>query len=91
MKRNRTLSRLSEHTLLRKAGILKSPINEILGDKMAFNSWAKNRLPEYFWLGLILQYYGRNEGLRKAGKILSAGTVEKIFLIIFDSYERSTY
>ena len=35
-------------------------------------SWAYGRMPEYLWIGLILKYYGRDEGLRKSYGIISA-------------------
>ena len=34
-------------------------------------SWAYGRMPEYLWIGLLLNYYGRDEGLRKAYGIIS--------------------
>ena len=34
-------------------------------------SWTYGRMPEYLWLGLILKYYGRDEGLRKSYGIIS--------------------
>ena len=35
-------------------------------------SWTYGRMPEYLWIGLILKYYGRDEGLRKSYGIISA-------------------
>lgn len=34
-------------------------------------SWTYGRMPEYLWIGLILKYYGRGEGLRKSHGIIS--------------------
>lgn len=34
-------------------------------------SWTYGRMPEYIWIGLILKYYGREEGLRKSYSIIS--------------------
>lgn len=34
-------------------------------------SWAYGRMPEYLWIGLILNHYGRDEGLRKSYNIIS--------------------
>ena len=35
-------------------------------------SWTYGRMPEYLWIGLILKYYGREDGLRKSYGIISA-------------------
>ena len=35
-------------------------------------SWTYGRMPEYLWIGLILKYYGRDEGLSKLYRIISA-------------------
>ena len=34
-------------------------------------SWTYGRMPEYLWIGLILKYYGRDEGLKKSYGIIS--------------------
>ena len=34
-------------------------------------SWAYGRMPEYLWIGLILKYYGREEGFKKLNRIIS--------------------
>ncbi|SIS04185.1 hypothetical protein SAMN05878482_11077 [Peribacillus simplex] len=62
------LSKLSDHKF--KKGIIVSPANDSFGDTLKFNSWTKERLPEYLWLGLILNYYGRDKGLKKGESIL---------------------
>ena len=54
----------------KRKGALVTPFNASLGDTLKLNSWAKERMPEYLWLGLILKYYGRKLGLEKAGNIL---------------------
>lgn len=61
-------SRLSDHKYIK--GKIITPMNSILGDKLALNSWTKERLPEYLWLGLILLHYGRKEGLEIGQRIL---------------------
>lgn len=65
-------SKLSDHTF--KKGKFITPINALpltqeLEDE---KSWTYGRMPEYLWIGLILKYYGREEGLRKAYNIISA-------------------
>ncbi|WP_214754648.1 DUF5677 domain-containing protein [Exiguobacterium sp. s16] len=62
------LSKLSDHKY--KKGKIISPLNDAFGDTIKFNAWTTDRLPEYLWLGLILNYYGREEGLVKGGEIL---------------------
>lgn len=63
-----TASRIKDHKV--KGGKVISPWNYQLGETMKFSSWALNRLPEYIWLALILESYGRDKGLRCAATIL---------------------
>jgi hypothetical protein len=64
------VSRLSDHKLKKKKGVVATPLNDGLGDILKTTSWPKERMPEYLWLGLILQYYGRKEGFEKSFQIL---------------------
>ena len=48
-----------------KKGILKSPINQI--DNINLYSWMKECFPDFIWIALIIDYYGR----RPAFAILS--------------------
>ncbi|NHM29017.1 DUF5677 domain-containing protein [Neobacillus terrae] len=64
----KNLSNLSDHKYTK--GIIESPINNAFGQTLKLNSWTKERLPEYLWLGLILNYYGREEGLKRGENIL---------------------
>jgi len=68
--KNKNVSSLSDHRLDRKKGIVSTPLNYSLKDQLSLNSWAKDRMPEYLWLGLILLYLGRKKGLEAAGRIL---------------------
>lgn len=61
-------SGINDH--IRKKGVLLTPINEALGANLELSSWAKDRMPEYLWIGLILLKYERIKGLEIAGKIL---------------------
>ena len=70
MKKKKNVSSLSDHILHKKKGIVATPLNDGLRDKLTLSSWTKERMPEYLWLGLILMYYGRDEGFKRAGKIL---------------------
>jgi hypothetical protein len=63
-------SGLFDHKLEKKKGALVSPFNYELGKSLKFSSWPNERLPEYLWMGLILDYYGRQEGLERVGRIL---------------------
>lgn len=64
----KNVSGLSDHKI--KKGVLITPINAAAGDGLHLSSWAKERMPEYLWLGLILLRYGRKVGFEKAGNIL---------------------
>ena len=56
--RNHPFDKLKDHT--HKKGILKSPINK-LGNITPY-SWKKECFPDFIWIALILDYYGRNSG-----------------------------
>ncbi|MUL36586.1 DUF5677 domain-containing protein [Gloeocapsopsis dulcis] len=71
MTSEKNVSSLSDHKLHRRQGRVISPINDSLGDQLRLSSWAKERMPEYLWLGLILMEYRREEGFQKAGAILN--------------------
>ena len=62
------VSGISAHK--KRKGLLVTPFNAASGDTLQLSSWAKERMPEYLWLGLILLRYGREVGIEKAGKIL---------------------
>ena len=65
---NKYTSGIRDHK--KKKGALITPLNAASGDVLKLSSWARERMPEYLWLGLILLRYGRNDGLQKAGNIL---------------------
>lgn len=48
-------------------GYYTTPLNSIPGMKPMnkYESWFSGRMPEYIWISIILDYYGREEGLRK--------------------------
>jgi len=53
--------KLSEHE--RISDTLRTPFTSNFGDSLQLTSWSKDRLPEYIWIALILNHYGRDEGL----------------------------
>lgn len=65
-------SKLSDHKF--KHGIFITPINSLpkMHEFEDEKSWTYGRMPEYLWIGLILKYYGRDEGLSKSYRIISA-------------------
>lgn len=58
--------KLSEHIF--KKGKFITPFNNLpmVKEFEDEKSWAYGRMPEYLWIGLILNHYGRDEGLRKS-------------------------
>lgn len=60
---------MSDHIF--KKGKFITPWNNALGNLAKMQSWSLNRLPEYLWLGLILNKYGRKKGLEKSYYILN--------------------
>lgn len=67
----RSFSKLSDHTF--KKGKFITPINSLplIQEFEDEKSWTYGRMPEYLWIGLLLKYYGRDEGLRKSYGIIS--------------------
>ncbi|MHB8278574.1 MAG: DUF5677 domain-containing protein [Candidatus Humimicrobiaceae bacterium] len=61
-------SKLSDHIF--KKGKFITPWNNALGSVSKMQSWSQNRLPEYLWLGLVLDKYRRKGGLEKLCFIL---------------------
>lgn len=62
-------SKLSDHIF--KKGKFITPWNKTIGSLSKMVSWSQNRLPEYFWLCLILDKFGRKTGLKKSCLILN--------------------
>ncbi len=62
-------SKLSEHIF--KKGKFIAPWNEFMSELSKEESWFYGRLPEYLWLGLILNHYERKEGLAKCYEIIT--------------------
>ena len=64
-------SKLSDHTF--KKGEFITPMNSLpmMQEFEDEKSWTYGRMPEYLWIGLILKYFGREEGLRKIYRIIS--------------------
>lgn len=100
MATDKNVSGLSDHKLYHKQGKVVTPLNDGIGDQLTLSSWAKERMPEYLWLGLILMEYGREDGFEKAGKILwdisknidslSQPQLSKIFALPLDE-QKSIY
>ena len=63
--------KLSEHIF--KKGKFITPFNNLpmVKEFEDEKSWVYGRMPEYLWIGLILNHYGRDEGLRKSYNIIS--------------------
>lgn len=70
MKEKKNVSSLSDHRLIKKQGIVATPLNDALRGQLKFQSWTSARMPEYLWLALILMAYGRKDGFARAGQIL---------------------
>ncbi len=63
-------SKLSDHILIK--GKFTTPLNSIptMSEMEDKKSWPYGRLPEYLWIGLILNEYGREIGLQKLYEII---------------------
>lgn len=64
-------TKLSEHKFSK--GVFVTPFHSILSMRELEDekSWAYGRMPEYLWIGLILKYFGREEGFIKLNGIIS--------------------
>lgn len=62
-------SKLEDHKF--KKGKFITPWNEKLSDISVMHNWALERLPEYVWIGLVFEAYGRKGGLEKCYKIIT--------------------
>lgn len=56
-------SKLEKHKF--KKGKFITPWNDMLGNIGVMRNWALERLPEYVWIGLVFEAYGRKKGLEK--------------------------
>lgn len=63
-----TPSKLKDYKL--KKGKFISPLNELMRPIEDDKSWTYGRMPEYLWIGLIMDYYGRDEGFKRIHGIL---------------------
>ena len=61
-------SKLSDHKF--RKGKFITPWNEFFSELGKEESWYYGRLPEYLWIALILDYYGREDGLAKCYEII---------------------
>ncbi len=62
---------MSDHVF--RKGKFVTPMNTIpnIAELSDEKSWAYGRMPEYLWIGLILKYFGRSNGLKKLYDIIS--------------------
>jgi len=65
---NERHSKLDDHVIVK--GTLKTPMNHSLGESLKLTAWHINKMPEYIWLGLIFQEYGREETFKRVFPIL---------------------
>lgn len=70
--------KLSEH---KKVGdTLETPLlSGSMGQALQLSSWSRNSLPEYLWIALIFDKYGREDGLYVFSKILDECKCSKIY------------
>lgn len=61
---------LSAHKF--KKGIFITPLNEVCTPLMDNETWLIGRIPEYLWIGFIVNNYNRKGGMYKACLILNA-------------------
>ena len=64
-------TRLSDHAF--KKGKFITPFNTIpmVQEIEDEKSWTYGRMPEYLWIGMILNHFGREEGLIKTYSIIA--------------------
>lgn len=63
-------STLSEHKF--NKGEFITQLNSLpLTEFEDVKTWSYGRMPEYLWIGLILKYYGRENGMIKCNFIMN--------------------
>ena len=70
-KRKRDSNRSSIDQHKRSGKELVPPFMQVLGDKLEFNSWMDDRLPEMLWASLILASNERREAFQEFFRILN--------------------
>lgn len=76
-------SKLKDHIFDPKKKKFVSPMNAALGDKANINDWFRERLPEYLWIGLVLDYFkSRRVAIRSLASALKQITSEYPDLIM---------
>ena len=76
-------SKLKDHIFDPKKKKFVSPMNAALGDIANINDWFRERLPEYLWIGLVLDYFkSRRAAIRSLASALKRITLEFPDLII---------
>lgn len=61
-------TKLSEH--IKVGDTLHTPFTGTLGLQMQLSSWGRDKLPQYIWIALILDAFGRDAGLNILGQIM---------------------
>jgi len=56
------MSEIKLDEYIKEKGVLKSPWNSFLNLLTDEESWFFGRMPEYLWIGLIIDYYGKKQG-----------------------------
>ncbi len=64
-------TKLSDHSF--EKGVFITPLNslQMMTELEDGKSWIYGRMPEYLWIGLVMKYYGHDEGLKKSCQIIS--------------------
>jgi len=75
-----TSYKILDHHRLKK-GKFTTTLNDSVSN-FSFSTWSLERLPEYIWIGFILDYYGREEGMKRIHVICTKlhDIAESIFL-----------
>lgn len=63
-------SKLSDHKF--NKGKFIAPFNEFMTPIGNNEAWCFGRLPEYIWIGLVIDEYGRNKGMEKIYHIIGS-------------------
>lgn len=50
---------------------MHTPFTGLLGEQLKLTSWSRDKLPQYIWIALILDFCGRDKGLNTLGCIMN--------------------
>jgi len=61
-------SKISDHKL--EKGVFITPLNNVCEIMDEVDSWGVGKVPEFLWIGMILDYYDRDDAINRLSRIM---------------------